>query len=193
VKSCMISLIVVVVVSGSVDGSRTRLQARANPPAGDVSDGEAVRLPVADQRARDTAARWPLRPLGGGWSLYIYTLLLLINKKHLKNVGPPIRHYCEPPHAHSPDVATDAACASMSATTITCNRGDRYRPMEWAQLPAGILVLYCDKYVCFLSVCLSVCLSVRITREPHIQTSPVFCAVTCSHQAVRKSNLFQRF
>jgi len=26
------------------------------------------------------------------------------NKKHLKNVGP-IRH-CEPPHAHSPDVAT---------------------------------------------------------------------------------------
>ena len=26
------------------------------------------------------------------------------NKKHLKNVGP-IR-YCEPPHAHSPDVAS---------------------------------------------------------------------------------------
>jgi len=26
------------------------------------------------------------------------------NKKHLKNVGP-IRH-CEPPHAHSPDVAS---------------------------------------------------------------------------------------
>ena len=30
----------------------------------------------------------------------------LINKKHLKNVGP-IRH-CEPPHAHSPGVATVA-------------------------------------------------------------------------------------
>jgi len=28
----------------------------------------------------------------------------LINKKHLKNVGP-IR-YCEPPHSHSPDVAS---------------------------------------------------------------------------------------
>jgi len=28
------------------------------------------------------------------------------NKKHLKNVGP-IRH-CEPPHAHSPGVATVA-------------------------------------------------------------------------------------
>jgi len=30
----------------------------------------------------------------------------LLNKKHLKNVGP-IRH-CEPPHAHSPGVATVA-------------------------------------------------------------------------------------
>jgi len=29
-----------------------------------------------------------------------------LNKKHLKNVGP-IRH-CEPPHAHSPGVATGA-------------------------------------------------------------------------------------
>jgi len=29
---------------------------------------------------------------------------VLYNKKHLKNVGP-IRH-CEPPHAHSPGVAT---------------------------------------------------------------------------------------
>jgi len=27
-----------------------------------------------------------------------------LNKKHLKNVGP-IRH-CEPPHTHSPDVAS---------------------------------------------------------------------------------------
>ena len=32
--------------------------------------------------------------------------LHLLNKKHLKNVGP-IRH-CEPPHAHSPGVATVA-------------------------------------------------------------------------------------
>jgi len=31
---------------------------------------------------------------------------LCSNKKHLKNVGP-IR-YCEPPHAHSPGVATVA-------------------------------------------------------------------------------------
>jgi len=61
------------------------------------------------------------------------------NKKHLKNVGP-TRH-CELPHAHSPDVATDAACASMSTTTPTTpttttttrDRGDRYGPMEWAQ------------------------------------------------------------
>ena len=60
----------------------------------------------------------------------------LQNKKHLKNVGP-IRH-CERPHAHSPDVATDATCASMSTTMLTTtttmrDRGDRYGPMEWAQ------------------------------------------------------------
>jgi len=28
----------------------------------------------------------------------------IVNKKHLKNVGP--IHYCEPPHANSPDVAS---------------------------------------------------------------------------------------
>ena len=61
-----------------------------------------------------------------------------INKKHLKNVGPIL--HCEPPHAHSPDVATDTACASMSTTTPTTmtttttrDRKDRYGPMEWAQ------------------------------------------------------------
>jgi len=59
------------------------------------------------------------------------------NKKHLKNVGP-IRHN-EPPHAHSPDVASGTvrtACASMSTTTTTTttrDRGDRYGPMERAQ------------------------------------------------------------
>jgi len=30
--------------------------------------------------------------------------MIIINKKHLKNVGP-IRH-CEPPHTHSPGVAS---------------------------------------------------------------------------------------
>jgi len=59
------------------------------------------------------------------------------NKKHLKNIGP-IRHN-EPPHANSPGVAavlSHAACASMSTTTTTTtsDRGDRYGPMEWAQL-----------------------------------------------------------
>jgi len=39
---------------------------------------------------------------------------------------------------HSPGVASDAACASMSTTmpttttTTTRDRGDRYGPMEWA-------------------------------------------------------------
>jgi len=51
---------------------------------------------------------------------YYHHYYFIINKKHLKNVGP-IRHN-EPPHAHSPDVAsgnTRAACASMSRTTTT--------------------------------------------------------------------------
>ena len=33
-----------------------------------------------------------------------YVANKLMNKKHLKNVGP--IHYCEPPHAHSPGVAS---------------------------------------------------------------------------------------
>jgi len=73
----------------------------------------------------------------------------LIDKKHLKNVGP-IRH-CEPPHAacftlpftrcrycRTPPLS-HAVCASMSKTTTTTtmttrDRGDRYGPIEWAQL-----------------------------------------------------------
>jgi len=56
------------------------------------------------------------------------------NKKHLKYVWP-IRH-SELPHYHSPGVTTvasHAACASMSTTTTTRDRGDRYGPIEWAQ------------------------------------------------------------
>jgi len=35
----------------------------------------------------------------------------LINKKHLKNVGP--IHHCEPPHAHSPDVASGTVASRL--------------------------------------------------------------------------------
>jgi len=64
------------------------------------------------------------------------TSICILNKKHLKNVGP-VRHD-EPPRANSPGVATvlsHAACASMSTTTTTTmrDRGDRYGAMEWAQ------------------------------------------------------------
>ena len=68
-----------------------------------------------------------------------------VNKKHLKNVGP-IR-YCEPfcTVIHQGSLLpplSHAACASMSTTTTTTttmttttrDRGDRYGPMEWAQL-----------------------------------------------------------
>jgi len=44
-----------------------------------------------------------------------------------------------PIHQVSPAVLSRAACASMSTTpttTTTRDRGDRYGPMEWAQLLA---------------------------------------------------------
>jgi len=58
---------------------------------------------------------------------------LINDKKHLKNVGP-IR-YCEPFYIviHQGSPLSHAACASMSTTTTTRDRGDRYSPMEWAQ------------------------------------------------------------
>ena len=63
-----------------------------------------------------------------------------VNKKHLKNVGP-IRD-CEPPHAHSPCVATGTVARRLRIDVYdndddddntTRDRGDRYGPMEWAQ------------------------------------------------------------
>jgi len=35
---------------------------------------------------------------------------------------------------------------------------------------------YCNEYVC---LCLSVCLSARITRKPHGRTTPIFVHVAC--------------
>ena len=37
-------------------------------------------------------------------------------------------------HQVSLAVLSRAACASMSTTTTTRDRGDRYGPMEWAQM-----------------------------------------------------------
>ena len=37
------------------------------------------------------------------WAAYCQITLYFVNEKHLKNVGP--IHHCEPPHAHSADVA----------------------------------------------------------------------------------------
>ena len=47
------------------------------------------------------------------FSILSYNCLLhcLVNKKHLKNVGP-IRH-CEPPHTHSPGVASDTVARRL--------------------------------------------------------------------------------
>jgi len=43
---------------------------------------------------------------------YSYLLTYLLeHKKHLKNVGP--IHHCEPPHAHSPDVASSTVARRL--------------------------------------------------------------------------------
>jgi len=66
-------------------------------------------------------------------------IIIITNKKHLKNVGP-IRH-CEAFYIaiHQVLLLSHAACASMSTTTTTTttttsDRGDRYGPIKWAQL-----------------------------------------------------------
>ena len=46
----------------------------------------------------------------------------LLNKKHLKNVGP-IRD-CEPPHAHSPDVATGTVARRLRIDVHDDNDND---------------------------------------------------------------------
>ena len=75
------------------------------------------------------------------------------NKKHLKNVGP-IRH-CEPPHAarftlpftrcrycRTPPAhrcpQQHRKQRQQTTTTTTRDRGDRYGPMEWAQVVRGL-------------------------------------------------------
>jgi len=64
-------------------------------------------------------------------------------KKHLKNVGPIC--YCKPFYIVIHQVSLlppllHAACASMSTTTTTRDRGDCYGPMEWAQ--SGIIISF---------------------------------------------------
>jgi len=51
--------------------------------------------------------------------------LLLLNKKHLKNVGP--IHYCEPPHAHSPGVASGTVARRLPIDVHDANDNDRQR------------------------------------------------------------------
>jgi len=44
------------------------------------------------------------------------------NKKHLKNVGP--IHYCEPPHAHSPGVASGTVARRLRIDVHDANDND---------------------------------------------------------------------
>ena len=76
-------------------------------------------------------------------------LIVYSNKKYLKNVGP--TRYCEPFYVaiHQVSLLSHAACVSMSTTTTTTttrDRGDRYGPIEWAQLLRQMwLVCLCCK------------------------------------------------
>ena len=47
------------------------------------------------------------------------------------------------------------------------------QPCSLITSPAGAAAKYCDKYIC---VCVSVCLSVRISPEPHARSLPIFVA-----------------
>ena len=60
----------------------------------------------------------------------------LPNKKHFKKMLGPFTTASRltPIHQMSLAVLSRAACASMSTTTTTRDRGDGYGPMEWAQL-----------------------------------------------------------
>jgi len=108
--------------------------------------------------------------------LPIISTKLSINKKHLKNVGP-IRHN-EPLHANSPGVATvlsHAARASISTTptTPTRDRGDRYGPIEWAQLPLS------DSIVMWLEH--STCDSAMVRSNPGSSAVGLQPWASCSH------------
>ena len=74
---------------------------------------------------------------------------LYITRSIWKMLGPFATASRRTPHCHSPGVATvasHAACASMSTTTTTTtttrDRGDRYGPIEWAQLRIYMNVLF---------------------------------------------------
>jgi len=122
-------------------------------------------------------------------------IFISIDKKHLKNVGP-IRH-CEPFYIaiHQVSLLSHAACASMSTTMTTTtttttmttrDRGDRYGPIEWAQLgsigvgPPGPNLskrpqLICDATVCMLfqvKALVMVSLTTNIRRAHGKQSSP---------------------
>ena len=63
-----------------------------------------------------------LRPLIAREELLAQWTLDIVNKKHLKNVGP-IRH-CEPPHAHSPGVSSGTVARRLRIDVHDNNDND---------------------------------------------------------------------
>jgi len=55
--------------------------------------------------------------------------------------------------------------------------------------PVGAVAKYCDEYVC-LCVCWSVCLSARISLEPHAPSLPIFLCMLPMSVAWSSSDVF---
>ena len=53
---------------------------------------------------------------------FVWNIVTSVNKKHLKNVGP--IHYCEPPHAHSPGVASGTIACRLCIDVHDANDDD---------------------------------------------------------------------
>ena len=53
---------------------------------------------------------------------FVMNIVTSVNKKHLKNVGP--IHYCEPPHAHSPGVASGTIACRLYIDVHDVNDDD---------------------------------------------------------------------
>ena len=62
-----------------------------------------------------------------------FVTVFFFNKKHLKNVGP-IRH-CEPPHAHSPDVASGTVARRLRIDVHDNNDNDDDNDNAWQRGP----------------------------------------------------------
>jgi len=75
-----------------------------------------------------------LRLLRTRYVLLIVCTTVCLNKKHLKNVGP--IHYCEPPHAHSPGVASGTVARRLCIDVYDADDDNAWQ--RWPLWPHGM-------------------------------------------------------